>query len=331
MTEPRGPSGRRPATHLHSLLMYSEDEQFLATAVPFARAGLSAGEPVFIATGPYNTRLLRRHLGPRADAVTFAPADWYTTPARTLLAYHDQAHREPGPSRVVGEAPWDGRSEDEAREWIRYEALLTLALASSGARHLCPYDTRALPGAILRAAQLTHPSLTGAGAGADAVMAAVRPNPAHMDPAEFSAACDAAPLPEPPPKRDEFHFDGPQQFARLREFTAQYARAAGLAAARLDSLLVCVDEAASNAVRHGGSGGMCRIWVAAGELVCEVTDPQGTLDTALAGYLPPSTGLLNGRGLWIVRQLSDAADMRTTPGGTVIRIRMRLAGSTARG
>ncbi|MEV8524802.1 hypothetical protein AB0451_11735 [Streptomyces sp. NPDC052000] len=55
----------------------------------------------------------------------------------------------------------------------------------------------------------------------------------------------------------------------------------------------------------------------------EITDPKGTLDTALAGYLPPDTSHLDGRGLWIIRQLSDAADMRTTEHGTTVRIHMR--------
>ncbi len=80
----------------------------------------------------------------------------------------------------------------------------------------------------------------------------------------------------------------------------------------------------ANAIEHAGAEAVCRIWTARDELRCEVTAPKGTLDTALAGYLPPSTSHLNGRGLWIIRQLSDAADMRTGTHGTTILIRMRL-------
>jgi hypothetical protein len=61
---------------------------------------------------------------------------------------------------------------------------------------------------------------------------------------------------------------------------------------------------------------------AVAEVFCEITDPKGTLDTTLAGYLPPDTSHLCGRGLWITRQLSDAADMRSTEHGTIIRMRM---------
>ncbi|MEU5901844.1 anti-sigma factor RsbA family regulatory protein [Streptomyces venezuelae] len=313
MNSPRTP---RPggAAHAHHLLFYGSDEQFLAAALPFADDGLSAGESVFIATSRHNAALLRRHLGRQAAQVTFAPAHWHRSPAQALLAFHDRAHTTLGPSRVLGETPWVGLSEDQAREWTRYESLLNLALASTGAWHLCPYDTRALPSGVLHAAQLTHPALT---TGTNH-----RPNPAHVNPEEFSAACDSVPLPDPPTGCAEFRFDGSRQLAELREFTARLARAAALPPERVDSLLVCVDEAAANAVRHGAKGGCCRIWTTPEEVFCEVTDPHGSLNTALAGYLPPVTAQLDGRGLWIIRQLSDAADMRSTPRGTTIRIRM---------
>ncbi|MFE0103316.1 anti-sigma factor RsbA family regulatory protein [Streptomyces sp. NPDC059009] len=320
MSDSRAPSRPGAAPHAHHLLLYGGDEQFLAAALPFARDGLAAGEPVFIATSRHNAALLRRHLGRRAAQVVFAPAHWYRTPAQALLAFHDRAHTTAGPSRVLGETPWAGLSEDQAREWTRYDALLNLALASTGAWHLCPYDTRALPTGVLHAAQLTHPALTTG--------QTHRPNPAHIAAEEFSAACDTVPLPDPPKGCAEFRFDGTRRLSELRAFTARLARDAALAPERIDSLLVCVDEAAGNAVRHGAGGGRCRIWTTAEEVFCEVTDPNGTLNTALAGYLPPGTAQLDGRGLWIIRQLSDAADMRSTHSGTVIRIRMSRRRST---
>ncbi|GGZ20982.1 sensor histidine kinase [Streptomyces poonensis] len=323
MTEPRLPSPPGGAPPAHHLLLYGSDEQFLAAAVPFARDGLTAGEPVFIATTPHNTALLQDHLGARAEEAAFAPAHWYRTPAQALLAFHDQAHGIAGPTRVLGETPWAGLTGDQAREWTRYESLLTLALASTGAWHLCPYDTRVLPAGVLRTAQLTHPTLTS---GADH-----RPNPAHVSPEDFSAACDTVPLPEPPRRCKEFRFSGPGQIAELRAFAARLARGAGLPADRIDRLLICVDEAAANAIRHGGGAGSCRIWTTAGKVFCEITDPEGTQNTALAGYLPPNTADLDGRGLWIIRQLSDAADMRTTHHGTTIRISISTSRSAPPG
>ncbi len=186
MTGPQAPSLPRPVPSMHHLLSYGCDEQFLDAAVPFARDGLAAGEPVFIATTRRNTALLQRHLGPHSDKAVFAPAHWYRPPAQALLAFHTRAHTTSGPSRVLGEASWAGLSLEEVREWNHYEALLTLALASTGAWHLCPYDTRVLPADVLHTAQLTHPALTTAHTH--------RPNPDHITPEQFSASCPCTPL-----------------------------------------------------------------------------------------------------------------------------------------
>ncbi|GAA2086352.1 anti-sigma factor RsbA family regulatory protein [Streptomyces albiaxialis] len=314
MTDPRVPPPPGAPSHAHHLMLYGSDTEFLEAAMPFARDGLALDEPVFVATTRHNSALIRRHLGPRANGIAFADDDWYHSPAQALLAYHDKARHTPGRSRVLGELPWDGLTHGQVREWTRYEALLTLALAATGAWHLCPYDTRALPSGLVRSAQLTHPTLTSG--------AKHRANPAHVAPEKFSAACDTAALDEPPDRCEEFAFAGPDELAAMRRFVARHARRAGLSSARGENLLICVDEAAANAIRHGGGAGHCRIWSTPAALFCEIADPEGTLSTALAGYLPPGTASLDGRGLWIIRQLSDAADMRTTKDGTLIRIRM---------
>ncbi|WJV47201.1 sensor histidine kinase [Streptomyces flavofungini] len=313
MNEARVPS--RPGC-AHQLLLYGDDAQFLSAALPFAHDGVTAGEPVFVATNRHNTALLRRRLGPRAGRVTFAAAHWFRSPAQALLSFHDKA-RTGGPgSRVLGEAPWNEFAPGQLREWSRYESLLTLALASTGARHLCPYNTAVLAPGILRTARLTHPTLA---AGSSHLA-----NPDHVAPAEFSAGCDAAPLSEPPMGSAEFHFAEPRQIAALREFAAWSARCAALSSGRVDSLLICVAEAATNVLRHGGGAGACRIWATAYELICEISDDGGDLDTALAGHLPPDPARPGGRGLWLIRRLSDAADIRSTGHGTTVRIRMTL-------
>ncbi|UNO38813.1 sensor histidine kinase [Streptomyces sp. MST-110588] len=320
MTDPRGPAGPGADRYAHQLLLYGAQSEFVAAVEPFVRAGLVPREPVFVATGRRNAALLRRCLGARAGGPVFAPDGWYASPAQALRDYHDKARAASGGSWVVGEMPWGGLTDEQTREWARYESLLTLALTATGARHLCPYDTRALPEAVLRTARLTHPSQTGG--------AAPWANPAHMSPREFSASCDTVPLDEPPEECAEFFFDGSgRRIAELRGFIAAAAGAAGLPDARTDSLLLCVDEAAVNAVRHGGGHGSCRVWTTDTELLCEVNDPKGALDTALAGYLPPGTEHPDGRGLWIIRQLSDLTDTRTSEHGSTVRIHMRLPGS----
>lgn len=310
-------------TFTHQALLYNSDAQFLATAVPFALAGLAAAEPVLIAATPRNNSLLRHALGPcRAAGVEFAPGRRsYNGPAQTLLEQRDRANATPGHTRVLSETFATVRSRARAEEWIRYEALLNLALAATRAWILCPYDTRHLPAHLLDRAQRTHPYLlhgTGDGAGNGTV------NPGYTDPHTVSAACDTRPWQQRPARAADFPFRRTDQLADLRGFAAHHAREIGLAPERLDALLVSVVEAATNTLVHGAGRGTCRIWNTDTELLCDITDPAATLDPALAGYLPPAANHPGGRGLWIIRQLCDAVDIRTTGAGSTIRLRLTL-------
>ncbi|WP_030025076.1 hypothetical protein [Streptomyces monomycini] len=49
--------------------------------------------------------------------------------------------------------------------------------------------------------------------------------------------------------------------------------AAGLSADRVHNMLVCVDEAAANALRRSVGSGSCRVWTTCTEVFCQVTDP----------------------------------------------------------
>jgi len=44
----------------------------------------------------------------------------------------------------------------------------------------------------------------------------------------------------------------------------------------------------------------------------------------LVGRLPPPVDQYGGRGLWLVNQLCDLAQIRSSPDGTVVRVRMQL-------
>jgi anti-sigma regulatory factor (Ser/Thr protein kinase) len=77
-------------------------------------------------------------------------------------------------------------------------------------------------------------------------------------------------------------------------------------------------ELASNAVRHGGGSGRLRLWVAQGVLRCEVRDGgPGLTDPAQAGRSLPAPSLPGGRGLWIIRHLSDLQIITSSAGTTM--------------
>jgi anti-sigma regulatory factor (Ser/Thr protein kinase) len=111
--------------------------------------------------------------------------------------------------------------------------------------------------------------------------------------------------------------------AEVRQFVRDNAARAGLPAARVGDLVIAVSELAANTLSHTDGSGTLHMWAASGELLCQVQD-GGHLADPLAGRIRPPPDAGRGHGLWVVRQLSDALDITTGPGGTVIRLRMQL-------
>ena len=102
--------------------------------------------------------------------------------------------------------------------------------------------------------------------------------------------------------------------------TAQ-AEQAGLAQRPATALVAAVNEIATNSLQHGGGHGELRVWTDDGWLLCEVSD-QGHLAAPLAGRLPPAPD--EGAGLWLANQLTDLLQIRSTPGGTAVRVAQKL-------
>jgi hypothetical protein len=66
------------------------------------------------------------------------------------------------------------------------------------------------------------------------------------------------------------------------------------------------------------------MWVTGGEVICQVED-TGQITDVLAGTARPDPVTPGGRrGLWVVHQVCDLAQIRTGPAGTTIRVHMRL-------
>jgi hypothetical protein len=57
-------------------------------------------------------------------------------------------------------------------------------------------------------------------------------------------------------------------------------------------------------------------------LICQVAD-TGHISDPLAGRHAPDLRADGGHGIWIVQQVCDLVELRTGPGGTVIRLHMR--------
>ncbi|MFC6403136.1 ATP-binding protein [Planobispora longispora] len=113
----------------------------------------------------------------------------------------------------------------------------------------------------------------------------------------------------------------------VRGAIAEQAARHGLKGVRRSDFLLAVYESMTNAVKHAGGRGLVRLWADDGLLHCEIADRgPGIPVTAIDGDLMPPGHAIGGRGLWLIRRLSESADFTTGPGGTTVRIAFRLDG-----
>ncbi len=299
----------------HEAFFYADETEFVAGATDFLRGAVEADEPVLVVISSRKIDLLRKRLEADAGRVTFADMDEVgTNPARIIPAWNDFVQAHDG-RRLwgIGEPIWAERSPDELVECQRHESLLNVAFAESGDfTLLCPYDTTALGDDVVAEACRSHPVLRRLGA--SETSEDYRGPDAWRQP--FSA-----PLPEPPPSSSAFAF-GPGSLSALRSLVWRRAMDAGLGETRADDAVTAVNEVASNSLRHAGGTGVLRIWETAGSLVCEVSD-DGFIEAPLAGRTRPGFDGPGGRGLWMVNQLCELVQVRSSSMGTAVRMHLR--------
>jgi anti-sigma regulatory factor (Ser/Thr protein kinase) len=299
----------------HQALFYEGDEGFLDGTVPFVRAGLDASEPVLVVVDSRKARLLREALGVEADGVVYLDMlEVGRNPARIIPLWRehlDEARAAGTALRGIGEPVWPGRSAAELAECRRHESLLNVAFDDGpGWELLCPYDAAALPDEVLEAARCSHPIVSdGGGEEASAAYAE-----------EAQARPFAGRLPEPTGPIAELRYAA-GDIAGVRAFVREVASEAGLGRERLENLVLAVSELATNSVRHASGSGSVRLWTEAGRLLCEVRD-AGFIEDPLAGRVLPPAEALGGRGIWIVNQLCDLVQVRSSAAGTAVRVHM---------
>lgn len=301
----------------HEAVFYSGRSGLLDATMPFVEDALRAGEPTMVALEAPKIEWLRSTLGRDADAVRFVEmVELGRNPARIIPAWTAFVSTRGGPGRRVrgiGEPVWPGRGAEELDECHRHEALLNWAFANARAFWLrCPYDVDALDRSVIAEAQRTHPYVVRD----DAVL----PSAGYPDHGFPPARLDAN-LPDPPEDVPALEF-GSGRLHTVRQLVAQECAAAGLDRARSADLVLAVNEVATNSLRHGGGGGLLRAWHDRDAVVCEIRD-EGLVHEPLVGREHPPTTGTGGRGLWLVNQLCDLVQLRSSPSGTVVRMTMR--------
>ncbi|MDX6466631.1 MAG: hypothetical protein QOI27_1671 [Gaiellaceae bacterium] len=172
----------------HDALLYSSEDELAAGTLPFIRHGLERGEDVLVVLREAGRTALRRALGEDAAEVDFADAvAWYRSPDHALELYtryvEDRLEKGASRVRIAAEVVWPQSSSRAAvAEWKRYEAGISVAMASVPVSFICAYDTSELPPEIVADARRTHPGLrTAEGA---------RPSAQYSPPATFVRALE---------------------------------------------------------------------------------------------------------------------------------------------
>lgn len=309
-------SGSAHATFRHEALVYDGPDDLVRRTAPFVLEGVADGEPVMVAMTSDKLGALRAALGSDGDAVAFVDmARLGRNPAWIIPAWQrflDEHARDGAPVRGVGEPISDQRAGEELAECQLHEQLLNVAFADRrGFRLLCPYDAGSLGTAVLHEARCSHPVVVEDGVAAPGAVARGGGDPADAH----------APL-APPPGSFDVLFIERRTLRDVRALVARRALEAGVTGRRVREAVSGVHELAVNSVRHGGGTGVLRVWSADDALVCEVRD-RGHIADPLAGRRRPAANAVSGRGLWIATQLADLLQIRSGPGGSVLRLVVR--------
>ena len=301
----------------HEALLYRGTPEFVHRTAAFVRDAVGADESILVVVTAPKIDLLRAELGSTADAAHFADmADVGTNPARIIPAWQDFVDAWGGPDRPVrgvGEPQYPERCPEEVVECEHHEALLNVAFAHTDLWLVCPYDTAALDAAVTDGVWHTHPRVCHDG---------VPTTSASYSPDEAAAVPHDALTPAPP--HEEVAFDD-GSFRDVRAFVRAAADRARLSPSATDDLALAASEAATNSVLHGGGSGVVGAWQTGNALVCQVTD-RGWIRDPMAGRVRPTHEQSDGRGLWIINQVCDLVQLRSSPAGTTLRMHMRLAG-----
>ena len=104
----------------------------------------------------------------------------------------------------------------------------------------------------------------------------------------------------------------------LRAAVLAHVGRSGLPGERASEVVLAVHELAANTIAHGAGHGRLRMWDVAGTLSCEVADGGPADRDGLAGRSGGADPwpVVEGHGLWLVRQVADELDLRSGPFGT---------------
>ncbi len=299
----------------HEVIFHGDGaEGFVRQTQPLIEQALDRAAPVLVAVSRERIGKLREALGERSEQVGFIDMRQLgVNPARIIPAWREflNGFAPDAEPLGIGEPIWPGRSLAELDECWRHEALLNLAFGGGRSwRLLCPYDLDGLEDHVIEAAHICHPRVTG--------VAGDYPSESY---ARQMRPFDGT-LSEPPTATAELAFRE-SDLGEIRRTLSRWARVEGLDHEATADLVLAVDEIATNSIRHGGGTGRLRMWRDGESLLCEIRD-LGEMRDPLLGRVCPGSDSACGRGMWIVNQLCDLVQIRSSEAGSQIRLHKRL-------
>jgi anti-sigma regulatory factor (Ser/Thr protein kinase) len=124
----------------------------------------------------------------------------------------------------------------------------------------------------------------------------------------------------------------PSRLPELRRHAERELR--GVAPDVADDVLLALDEAVGNAIRHGSRGGrpvLVTLDVDDGWVHMTVRDHGPTAELPRLPVGPPPSLAIGGRGLWLISQLVDEVDLERAGRGTLLSLRRRAESRVAGG
>jgi anti-sigma regulatory factor (Ser/Thr protein kinase) len=296
----------------HAVWLYRTPETYLAGISAFVQAAIASGEPALVAVPASQVRGVSLPSGP--DVTVADMRELGGNPARLIPALRAFADKYSGRRvRYLGEPAWAGRSAAELRETARYEALLNHAFAGADISVLCPYNAE-LSAAVIADACALHPTVCGDGT-------------KHANAAYRGRGMWPDSLTKPlvaPATAQLLFYDG--DLRPVRALVAAVTAQAGLSPGRCTDLVIAASEVAANTLKHAGGAGVVRLWATETEVLCQLED-AGHIADPLAGHWRPRGDLTGGQGLWLVNQVCDLAEIRSSELGTTIRLHMNRRSS----
>jgi anti-sigma regulatory factor (Ser/Thr protein kinase) len=290
----------------HAALPYSGRGGFVRAATGVVRGSLERDTVPVVLARPRDVTRVRSALGRRGrDVLGVDMSVAGRNPARVLpmlqhlldehpdcsLSCVIEAVRPDDPAPVVGEVEL-------------YELLLALpAFHGWNCRLTCLYDEGGLPPRVVEMIEAAH--------GEQSAERVTRLERARGEP-----------LPPRPMSSEELGVDR-TTLSALRGFVQRRAEQAGLDSERVDDLVYAVNEGVTNSICHGEGRARVSFWIEDRAVVCEVRD-RGWIRDPLVGRIAPRPDTLSGRGLWLVNQLCDLVQLRSSPSGTTLRMHVDI-------